>query len=290
MSSSVIKGGTNFAKTIKQVNVIHQYISHQSYRVFIPGGFPYEAFNNRACVRPWSIAKMLECGRSAGFSEGFLDAKDIYKDYFMFIASSSTKVSPELYNPTKVKGPLVQDVTLDYVGNMSFKLKNIISIEGEKEAICENNTQSVFVSVKTRKPTAPPEWWLNKYSLGEKNGTSLKIELLKPPQGIDLNKFLFKVPASDVDPYLHVNWTNYVKYFYEALVHTTLSKVGNENAELAFRNLKDFKITYLQEAGIGDNLNIKFWEDIKIRHLYHFQMFKGTVTVCQSSFELLPCR
>ncbi|CAL1536221.1 unnamed protein product [Lymnaea stagnalis] len=288
--SSVIKGATNFSKIIKQVNVIHQYISHQRYRVFIPGGFPYEAFNNRACICPWSIVRMIECGRGAGFSSGFLDAKEMYKDYFIFIASSSTKVSPELYNPTKIKGPLIQDVTLDYVGNMSFKLKNIISIEGDKEPICENNTQSVFVSVKTRKPTAPPDWWLNKYSLGQDNGTPLKMNLLKPPQGMDLNEFSFKVPASDVDPYLHVNWSNYVKYFYEALVQTTLSKVGNENAQLAFRNLKDFSISYIHEAGIGDDLNIIFWEDVNIRDLYHFQMLNGTKIVSESSFELLPCR
>ncbi|KAK6970798.1 hypothetical protein BgiMline_026488 [Biomphalaria glabrata] len=288
MTSVVTRLGTNFSRIIQQINCKQTVLSPNKTTVFIPGGFPYEAFNPRACITPWSLIKMVECARGASFSANFLNAQELYKNYFIFIVSTSTAVSPDLYDLSVTKGPLVQDVTLDYVGNTSFKLTTVMSIEGMKNPICENQTQSVFVNINTRKPAPPPEWWTQKYSLGLNNKEPLKLVHPEPPSGEMIQKIHLEVPASDVDPYLHVNWSNYIKYFYESYIQYELRKKSLKDANHLFRNIKNFSVSYIHESNIGDKLSIKLWEDINSQNCYHFQMLKGQKVVNESSIEFFP--
>ncbi|XP_059160829.1 uncharacterized protein LOC131944288 [Physella acuta] len=285
---------SNFSRIASQVLFSKQIISPYNYIIRLPGGFCYEAYNAQACVNPWSLLRMVECGRGACFNpippdcHSFLDVAEMYKNYFIFIASTSTTISPKLYNVSTVKGPLILDVKLDYVGTKTIKMKTVMHLEGTDEPLCENNTQSVLVDNSTRKPSAPPDWWIQKYSLGSNNGTPLKLEPLQLPKDTKLSEYAFTVAATDVDSYLHVNWSNFVKYFYNTFLNFELKKVGRDHASLAFRNLKSFDVAYIKEANIDDNLVIKHWPVDKSEHIHNFQMFKKSQVISECKFEFFP--
>jgi len=150
--------GLLFSRIADQLSAAKKTLSPIHCCVSVPGGFPYEAYNGSAWIKPWSILRMVETCRATVFNvdaEGnsFLDSRKNYQDLFVFIAATKNQVSQDMYNHSIKKSPLQIEVELVQVGTSSFNLQTSISCEHISQPLCINNVQSVFVSNKTRKPT-----------------------------------------------------------------------------------------------------------------------------------------
>jgi acyl-CoA thioesterase FadM len=285
--------GLSFTRIIRQTNSCSQVIDATNTKVIAHGGFPYEAYNGKACIRPWSVIRMVECSRAAAFgipensTESFIDAAKLYDTHLFFIVSTSTVILPELYDMSVKKSPLELNVALDFIGNTTFKLKTTISTENASVPLCVNHTQSVCVNKETRRPNPLPEWWKKKYSgiIGE----PLKIPLLNsPPENGQFSDHSFQVLTSDVDPYMHMNWSNYIKHCYDAFVLSEFRKNPGSGIENLFRNVKQFSVNFIKEASFGDNIDIRFWQDADNSNLYCFRVFKKSDVICECSAEFFP--
>ena len=218
----------------------------------------------------------------------FLEFDKIYSNYLVFIASQSTKVSPEFYDYSVPKGPLEIHVELDNVGKTSFGLKTSIFHEKIDTPLCENFVQSVFVDLAKRKPSPPPDWWVEKYMQGLKDKPSLRIPRHVVPQEGILWNYQMKVAASDMDNYWHTNWSQYIKFSYNAFIDFAISKHGSGNIARAFRKSKEFSVLYLQESNLNDTLDIQLWRDGDNLNLFKFQFLKKSDVICESQIELYP--
>uniref|UniRef100_A0A0B7A8F3 Uncharacterized protein n=1 Tax=Arion vulgaris TaxID=1028688 RepID=A0A0B7A8F3_9EUPU len=288
-SVSRVASGLTFTKITRQTNNYNKVLSAINAKVYVPGGFPYEAFNGLGYIKPWSITRLVESSRAAAFNKpddkntGFLDASRLHDSYLFFIASTSTKIFPELYDMSVKKAPLELDIKLDYVGNRAYKLQTTISVQGASSPLCINNTQAVSVSKDTRTPLQLPEWWKEKYS--SVKGEPLKISRLNVPENVTFTNHRLQAQASDTDAYMHVNWTSFVKYCYDAFVISEFQKNPEIVPQNLFRNMKHFSACYIKEASLGDNISIRYWQDPVVSNLYNFQVQKESDVICECSAE-----
>ena len=237
---------------------------------------------------------MLEFSRDVFFSRNtpsdqcFLDIDKICHNRLMFMAYTSTKVWPNLYDHSVCKNPLELHSELINVGKTSFGIKTSIGIEKLDLPLCENFVQPVLIDKTTRKPTMPPEWWIEKYSKGLEGKGSLRLSRHAVPEHGVSHRYQTKISASDLDSFWHANWSSYLKFSYNALVDYTMSKHDHGNIASAFRQSKQFSLLYLQETNLNDTLDIDLWEDPEHSNLFKFQFYKGSDVVCESQIELYP--
>lgn len=96
--------------------------------------------------------------------KGFLDWPEVVKDRYTFVSSTEFRISKDLYDTRIPKWPLDAKFCLGNVGNSS--VANVIEFFAhgeEKVPLWTNVTQLVAVDMATRKPTALPEWFKDKY-------------------------------------------------------------------------------------------------------------------------------
>lgn len=230
---------------------------------------------------------MIEGTRSAVFKESkdgesFVDVERLYKNYLLFIASTSTTVSPDLYRISTVKAPLEFDVKLDFVGNTSFKLRTSIYAQSISLPLYENDTQTVCVNIETRRPSSLPDWWREKYSAVK--GEPLKPSRLNIPENVE-SRYNRQVQPSDVDTYMHLNWSNYIKFCHDAFVCSEIQKKGMDKATEAFRNMKQFSISFIKEAAVGDSINVRLWQNSTNSDAYHFQLLRSSDVIGECSID-----
>ncbi|CAG5122231.1 unnamed protein product [Candidula unifasciata] len=279
--------GQTFSKIAHQTNFSCQILDAFSCKLIAPGGFPYEAYNGQACIQPWSVLKMVEYSRAASFAnDSFIDCGKIYEKYFVFIASTETRMLPELFDASVKKSPLEIHVKLDYVGNTAFKIKTVISLQGTGILLSENDTQSVCVHKETRKSSPLPDWWKEKFSAA--NGEPLKLARLKVPESVVLTEQRLQVQASEVDPYMHVNWSNFVKYCHDAFIISQLQSHPGNSAGNLFRNVKNLSASYIKESNLGDFITVRFWQDTDNIDVYKFQILKDLDVLSECCFEYYP--
>lgn len=230
---------------------------------------------------------MVEYSRSAAFSNtNFIDCGKLYEKYFVFIASTASRILPELYDISINKSPLELHVKLDYIGNTTFNTKTTISIQGSGILLCENDAQSVCVQKETRKSTPLPDWWKEKYSAA--NGKPLKLARLNVLENVAFTEQRLQVQASEVDAYMHINWSNFVKYCSDAFVLSQLQKDPGNTSGNMFRNVKNFSASYIKESNLGDFITVKFWQDAVNIDMYNFQVLKDLDLLCECSIEYSP--
>ena len=237
---------------------------------------------------------MVEFSRNASFNKTtpedrcFLDVDKIYQNYLMFIASTTTKVSPKLYDYSVCKGPLEINVELVNVGKTSFGLKTTIGLEQQETPLCENFVQSVFVDLAKRTPSPPPLWWLEKYAKDLQNLNSPRLPRHMVPESGVLSTYQMKIAASDLDNYWHTNWSNYLKFSYNAFVDYETTGYSPSKIAKAFRRSKKFSLLYLKESNLNDVIDIHLWKDQQNENLFKFQFLKKEDVICESQLELYP--
>ncbi|RUS90057.1 hypothetical protein EGW08_002170 [Elysia chlorotica] len=285
----------NFSRIVQQMKTSRSFLSDRHVKVISPGGFPYEAYNGKAEITPWSILHLLEFSRDVFFSRTashdrcFLDIDKISENHLMFMACTTTKIWPSLYNRSVCKTSLVLNSELVNVGRTSFVIKTLIGVENADTPLCENFVQPVLIDSATRKPSPPPEWWLNKYSNTLKgSGSGLKLVRQVVPQNGVLHRYQTKISASDLDSFWHANWSSYLRNSYNALAEHFVGKNGAGQTASAFRKSKQFSLLYLREANLNDTLDIHLWKDPQNTNLYKFQFYKESDVICESEIELYP--
>ncbi|XP_005103206.1 uncharacterized protein LOC101861670 [Aplysia californica] len=287
----------NFAKIARQLAATKEFLSPTKVRVTLPGGFPYEAYNGSASVQPWSVLRMVEAQRGMAFNSvsadslPFLDVHKLYKDYFMFIAAAKTDVFSDLYNPSIKKGPLYADVELVNVGNSSFNLRTSFFTVDKDTPLFVNYVQTVVVNNQSRRPSAPPSWWREKFCSNIASpGEPLRLPRLNMTEQPLASDFCVSVPVSDVDSYLHMNWSNGVKYCYNAYVSYIIKRYGLEGVGDINRDVKNFSASYLRECNLGEELRVNLWQSKENENLFHFQLIKDSSSAVanECSFEFYP--
>lgn len=238
---------------------------------------------------------MVEFARNAAFNKFqpkdscFLELDKIYQGYLIFIAFTKTKVSPAIYDQHLPKAPLEIDVELSHVGQTSFGINTSLSLEGQSnQPLCENYIGSVFVDLATRKPSKPPDWWVEQYKQGLDVNTPPKFPRHVLPNSGFLSSYQLQIAGSNLDTYWHSNWTQYLKFSYNAFVNYATHKHGSKNVDKAFRKSKEFSLMYLQESNLKDILNVHLWKDTENTNLYKFQLIKKSDVICESQIEFYP--
>lgn len=95
----------------------------------------------------------------------FLDWPTLTSDRFTFVSSTQFKMSRSLYLAVTPKWPLDVEFVLGFVGNSSMASVSHFYNEGKTaEPLWTQMNQLVSIDKTTRKPTALPQWFKEKYA------------------------------------------------------------------------------------------------------------------------------
>ncbi|XP_059147679.1 uncharacterized protein LOC131935311 [Physella acuta] len=95
----------------------------------------------------------------------FLDWPSITKNNFTFVSSTQFTMSRSLYSAEVLKQPLDEVFVMGYVRNSSMGSVSHFYTAGKtiEEPLWTQLNQLVYIDRETRKPTALPDWYKNKY-------------------------------------------------------------------------------------------------------------------------------
>jgi len=269
-----------------------------SFRVTLPGGFAdHESFDARGHLNPWSIMRVEELVRGFSFwmpttdNEGnfFMDIERF--GCLMFTVSATVEIQPQAYDESTEKRPIDVTAQVSYIGRTSFKYKTGMNFPGYDKPLVTIQTQTVFCDLETRRPKAPDDWWREKYApLLPESGEPLRIPSLTLPDDCDVFEEKFRILPSLTDPYMHCNWSYFIRYFMDALFCHHIRLYGYSDNGDPYRLVKKVMVNYKGEASAGDEVVVKFWPASTCKDSFYFLMLKDTSVICECSIEFYPVR
>ncbi|XP_055956859.1 uncharacterized protein LOC126820249 isoform X2 [Patella vulgata] len=283
--------GTAFAWTTFQLtnSFRREFVAPHIVKIQLPGGFPYEAFDGQANIKPWSLLSLVESGRAFSFNgnhndpeRGFLDFNILYNDVLAFNATCSLNINRDLYRKKTSKSPLIITKKLVYAGTSTINILTEVSHPEIKAPLAECRVQTVCVDKTTRRPTPTPEWWNEKYKKYSKPEEVLKWRLSYPrPSAV--TSYPLIIQPSDCDAYSHTNWTNYLKFCCDALVSTNVKKDGTD---LKLPQIKLALLNYVKEGNVGEQLSVDFWSPPEKKCICFEILDENKEIICQAQLEM----
>ncbi|XP_052091328.1 uncharacterized protein LOC127728128 [Mytilus californianus] len=280
-----------FQRIVRQINYSMEHVSPFICKVHLPGGFPYESFDNAAGkIKPRSLLMVIESSRVISFwpkkLESFLDMERISRSNLIYIATIQLQVSPSVYLLDTPKYPLTVTHSLVYIGNSSKRISSILSCPEVPKPYAQFDVHHVLVDPATRKPTALPLWWTAKYgSLKSEVVRPLQMDhLLRPDQCL---KDEIIVHPLDCDVYEHTSWSNYGNFCYDTCcVFARKSLYKTINSQSLKNGLKSITVSFKKESLEFESLNIYSWDDILAPNKAYFEILnQNGETCCQASIE-----
>ncbi|KAK7482488.1 hypothetical protein BaRGS_00026305 [Batillaria attramentaria] len=275
--------------------VKRDFLSPSKVRLALAWGFPYDAFDGQARVKPWHIISMVESGRALSFNQlpykqdqTFLSVDRLYVDHNLFQGSAKLDISKALYDISLTKTPLTLEKELLFVGKSSLNVKTdvILSPLGIKLASCE--VQSVLVDRETRRPVPFPDWWMEMYGQFSSPEKQLKVVAEKEPLDVEaaiktgaqvssesepfdcgVTSVDMVVCASDTDVYGHTNWSAYLKYCIDALASVSHCRKSDYMLK---RAVKTAQIAYKNEGSLGQKIHVRYWRKKMTPNCVHFNV------------------
>ncbi|XP_067658825.1 uncharacterized protein [Haliotis asinina] len=278
----------------RQLGYTRQFLSPSSVRVWIPGGFPYEAFDGAARVRPWSVLHLIDSARVYFCiptiddpSRSFVDFHLLCQNNLPFIVSLKLEIAPSLYDVSTPKAPLVVDSYLSNIGNSTMVLVHSVMHPEIPEPLARCWIQNVFVSKTTRLPEKLPQEYKETYDKLCVDGEPLIVKpLLKPANRDVISSFDMRVYGSETDPNLHTNYINYLRYCLNGLAAISHRDQQNKMTESFTHYVKSASMLYQKESLMGDNLTVDVWKDEENSDALNFEIMKQDSRLFQSKIEL----
>ncbi|KAK6183087.1 hypothetical protein SNE40_010633 [Patella caerulea] len=266
-----------------------EFVAPHIVKIQLPGGFPYEAFDGQANIKPWSLLSLVESGRAFSFNgnkndpeRGFLELNTLPGDVLAFNATCSLTISRDLYRKETSKSPLIITKKLVYAGTSTVNVLAEVSHPDVKVPLAECRVQTVYVDKTTRRPTPTPEWWKEKYKKYSKPEEVLKWRLSYPrPSAV--TSYALIIQPSDCDGYSHTNWTNYLKFCCDALVSTNVKK---DRTNLKLPQIKLALLSYVKEGNVGEQLSVDFWSPAEKKCICFEILNEDKDIICQAQLEM----
>ncbi|XP_071110357.1 uncharacterized protein [Haliotis cracherodii] len=279
----------------QQLGYTRKFLSPSSVRVQIPGGFPYEAFDGAARIRPWSVLHLIDSARVYfciptidDTDRSFIDFHLLCQNNLPFIVSLKLEIAPALYDVSIPKAPIIVDTYLSNIGNSSLVLAHNVMHPDIAQPLAKCWIQNVFVSKTTRQPENIPQEYKETYGQLCEDGKPLIIKPLLKPANRDLISTVdMRVYGSDTDPNLHTNYINYLRYCLNglaAIAHRELS--ANKPPHDLNHYVKSASMLYQKESLVGDELIVDVWKDGGNSHALNFEILKQDSRLFQSKIEL----
>ncbi|XP_012935722.1 uncharacterized protein LOC106011255 [Aplysia californica] len=221
-----------------------------------------------------------------GETESFLDWAKLGR--LTFVASAQFKFHPEFYDAGTAKRSLSIETRLMHIGRTSGKLAGAMSFHDETSSpVLEGEYQFILVDPETRRADQFPDWWREKFLKHVvKTEKHLIIQSKPVPTDCEIHVHEITVLPSDIDPYLHVNWSSYLKFCLDAYTSWHIQSFGYEEKGDPFRLVHKVCMSFKGDASIGDVLCLKFWKDVlQENQAYHFHISKKAKVIQECTIE-----
>ena len=162
--------------------------------------------------------------------------------------------------------------TSSFVGQTSLFKSNL------KAVLVSNQYKVVAVDRKSRKSTALPTWFTEKYSPSiQQKGTFAKYTVPKLPNNLDLvYSKIYKINPSDMDRNQHTSNYSYMRFCFDAATEAVLYKgiFPGMPGTICGYNVQRCQAIYLQECRLCDVIEILVWQDSVKNDTLHFHINK----------------
>ena len=244
-----------------------------------------------AMLNPWAVMRAIECSRAVGWwipshedGNTFMDFSKL--ELLFFTVSTTMTYQPEIYNLDLEKRPITLNNELVHVGRTSFKYNTDVTFPGYVKPLVHTKTGFVFCDKDSRKPKPPDAWWQEKFlPLLRDNETPLRLPKPEIPSEGDIIENQIRILPSDIDPYMHMNWSCYIKYCMDMYTIHHVNLHGYTKHGDPFPNVKSVQVNYRGEVSLGDVIDMKWWKTGANVNEYSFVFLKGEQIVCDCKLE-----
>ncbi|CAH1794778.1 unnamed protein product [Owenia fusiformis] len=241
----------------------------------------------------WRVQNLLTMARIVAYHDGkcgsdgntFLEYDKMTSDRMTFMASSEIELSEKFYEiRNQEQFPIKIAVHLGYIGKSSVLSVAEMTNGITGEFLGKGGNQVVSVSRETRKPTALPDWWRDKYKHLVVENKALIVQRLEKPDKV--HKYDTKVSWSDTDRYRHTNQATYTRFCIDAATDASIKGYFSKlTGDIRQYHVKTYDVLYIGESLAGDHITVETWENDENPSLIHFQISKDEKALFQSSIE-----
>lgn len=215
-----------------------------------------------------SLAKICECVRSVGFSNGFAYFPERHRKtgIVLFIVSQTFTFTKDAHflrksNNFGLNKPHKFLMHLTQAGKTSYTT-HIDWFDSEQRKIASFLTKHVSADVRTRRPVPHPEYFYKNLMSHLSSVNKQTIERVDLPE-IPNEAFCInvKVLYSDCDDNIHVNQSSYLKWCSDVASEAAIKEhFSNFKTHIELYPLNTMEIFYSGEGFVSDELEVKAWE------------------------------
>jgi acyl-CoA thioesterase FadM len=229
---------------------------------------------------------LIQNGKEHFFTD-FLTVSLQYLIFSISIRVEMTDAFFEIYDKSE-RTPLLFKTYPAYIGKSAFNLAVEIYNASTKEIMVRNFMQLVSVDKDTRKSSALPDWFQEKYR-NLCTGSPIALPAVTKPESNDVASYIsdVKLPFTDADLYGHINISSYIKYAIQTAMEASAKGVFkglfHGGSKMCYR-AKTLHIEFLSETKPGGTLTVSAWKvgEGADKQKVHFDLMRQEKKVCRA--------
>ena len=199
-------------------------------------------------------------------------------------------MSPEFYSTASITSPWSLKVRLAHIGNSSCRMEHVTVCQKTGVVFYRGVLQVVRVDLTRRRPVPIPRPGDAPFTKSQVNASSPPVKIDISDDRLDSNRVFrmsTKAVSSETDESQHINQSTYIKYCMDCASLAAMQGgiLKGFKRDMAYYNLKTFRVEYVGELVAGNDVEVSCWEDVTRPHILYFALRKGETIITKCAGE-----
>lgn len=220
-------------------------------------------------------------------TKSYIDGKTLLQGGLIFASKIRVTFAKGFQFERNFKYPLFVDISLNSFQNSKYEtIQSLFESDGRTQPLMTITAETYYIDTKTRKSKPFPKWWIDKY------GCHCEKAILPNMPDIVANsnakKFICKIQVTkdNVDFNEHWSWISFILFCYKLCLRG-VTELGFKKVTMATikEGISTVYLKYKNEARLGDELEVHFWEDGLQTNSVNFQFRKKEKLCCEAKLS-----
>lgn len=236
-------------------------------------------------IKPWNLIDLVVSVRlftqypvdhTGNPKDSIVDTHRLQKENFLFAVALKMDINRTFHDPESSKFPLHGVAEVTHVGNSSTRRLFTIKHTKNTEPYITCAIDDVIVNKLSRRPSAFPEWWQQKFAHLKRPKEKFQ-KPIKSPETCSSRSDIC-IEFEHMDHNLHTTMSAYLKFCINAAFKTVVSEThhGHFTSAHLHAGVKCIQMFFHSESNYGDSLALEMFENRSKANEVVFEIKKRT--------------